>query len=141
MPRQGSYSKPMSEQKSYGDIETDRELVCESMPSLEDADDKEYASQGEFLVAMRYLSVQDKEEDEVQRENTFHTRCHVQNKVCSVIIDGRSCTNVASTTMVEKLGMPTSKHPHLYKLQGSCFSISNGSRSSIQKNTRDVLSS
>ena len=44
-------------------------------------------------------------------------RCHVQNKVCSVIIDGGSCTNVASTTMVEKLGMPTSKHPRPYKLQ------------------------
>ena len=34
-----------------------------------------------------------------------------------MIIDGGSCTNVASTTMVEKLGMPTSKHPRPYKLQ------------------------
>ena len=34
-----------------------------------------------------------------------------------MIIDGGSCTNVASTTMVEKLGMPTSKHPRSYKLQ------------------------
>ena len=61
--------------------------------------------------------MQAKEEDEVQRENIFHTKCHVQNKVCSVIIDGKSCTNAASTTMVEKLRMPTSKHPHPYKLQ------------------------
>ena len=30
--------------------------------------------------------------------------CHVQNKVCSV-------------TLVEKLGMQTSKHPRPYKLQ------------------------
>ena len=55
--------------------------------------------------------MQAKEDDEVQRENIFHTRCQVQNKVCSVIINGGSCTNVASTTLVEKLGMPTSKHP------------------------------
>ncbi|KAL6313178.1 hypothetical protein AAG906_016765 [Vitis piasezkii] len=28
-----------------------------------------------------------------------------------------SCTNIASTTMVEKLGLPTIKHPRPYKLQ------------------------
>ena len=94
-----------------GDIETNNELDCDSMPSLEDADDEEYAVQGELKVERRDLSVQVKEDDEVQRENIFHTRCHVQNKVCSVIIDGGSCTNVTSTTLVEKLGMPTSKHP------------------------------
>ena len=34
-----------------------------------------------------------------------------------MIIDGGSCTNVTSTTLVEKLRMPTSKHPRPYKLQ------------------------
>ena len=34
-----------------------------------------------------------------------------------MIIDGGSCTNVASATMVEKLGMPTCKNPRPYKLQ------------------------
>ena len=53
----------------------------------------------------------------MQRDNIFHTSCHVQNKVCSVIIDVGSCTNVASITMVEKPGMPTCKHPRPYKLQ------------------------
>ena len=70
-----------------------------------------------MFVAKRALSLQDKEEEEVQRENIFHTMCHVQNKVCSVIIDSGSCTNVASTTLVEKLGLLTSKHPRPYKLQ------------------------
>ena len=69
------------------------------------------------MVARRALSVQAKGEDKVQRENIFHTKCHVQNKVCSVIFDGGSYTNVASTTLLEKLGMPTSKHPRPYKLQ------------------------
>jgi len=55
--------------------------------------------------------------DEVQRENIFHTRCYVKDKVCSVFIDGGSCTNVASTIMVEKLGLPMVKHPRPYKLQ------------------------
>ena len=34
-----------------------------------------------------------------------------------MIIDGGNCTNVTSTTLVEKLGMPTSKHSRPYKLQ------------------------
>ena len=34
-----------------------------------------------------------------------------------MIIDSGSCTNVASTTLVEKLRLPTSKHPRPYKLQ------------------------
>ena len=94
--------------RDNGEIETDNESDCDSMSSLEDADDEEDAIQGELMVARRALSVQAKEDDEMQRDNIFHTRCHVQNKVCSVIIDGGSCTNVASTTLVGKLGLSTS---------------------------------
>ncbi|XP_048234275.1 uncharacterized protein LOC125370893 [Ricinus communis] len=59
-----------------------------------------------------------KEDDtlEQQRDNIFHTRCHVQGKTCLVIIDGGSCTNVASTLMVEKLGLNLIPHPRPYKL-------------------------
>jgi hypothetical protein len=67
-------------------------------------------------VAGRALSLQAKGVDEIQRENIFHTRCYVKDKVCSVIIDGGSCTNVASTIMVEKLGLSMAKHPIPYKL-------------------------
>ena len=87
----------------------DHESDCDSRPSLEHSDYEEYAAQEELLVARRALSVQAKEEDEVQRENIFHTRCHVQNKVCSVIFDGGSCTSVANTTLVEKLGLSTNR--------------------------------
>jgi hypothetical protein len=68
-------------------------------------------------VARRALSLQAKGVDEVQRENIFHTRSYVKDKVCSMIIDGGSCTNVVSTIMVEKLGLPMVKHPRPYKLQ------------------------
>ncbi|RVW64075.1 hypothetical protein CK203_051114 [Vitis vinifera] len=79
-------AKPKIEQKQEvishgnqdnGEIESDDEDDTESMPPLEDVDDEEYVMQGELLVARRALS--------------------------SVIIDGGSCTNIASTTMVEKL--------------------------------------
>jgi hypothetical protein len=83
------------------------------MPPLEDADDEQSA----VVVARRVLNVQVKEEESRQRENLFHTRCFVNNKVCSVIIDGGSCTNVASTYLVEKLALTTLKHPHPYRLQ------------------------
>ena len=88
------------------------------MPPLEEVSEEEYlALDALTLVARRALSLQAKEVDEVQWENIFHTRCYVKDKVCSVIIDGGRCTNVASTTIVEKLGLPTLKHPILYKLQ------------------------
>ena len=62
--------------------------------------------------------MQVKEEDnEVQRDNIFQTRCHVDSKVCSVIIDSGSFTNAASTLLVEKLSLRTLKHPRRYKLQ------------------------
>ena len=102
-----------------GEVETESESDADQMPLLEDAcdDDVEYPVEGESLVARRALSAQVKEDDmEQQRESIFHTRCHINNKVCSMIIDGGSCTNVAGTTLVEKLNLPTLKHPRLYKL-------------------------
>ena len=41
----------------------------------------------------------------------------MNGKVCSLIIDGGSYTNVASTRLVEKLGLKTTPHPKPYKLQ------------------------
>ena len=61
--------------------------------------------------------MQVKEKNEVERDNIFQTRCLIKDKVCSMIIDGGSCTNVASTTIVEKLNLPTMKYPRPYKLQ------------------------
>lgn len=52
-----------------------------------------------------------------QRENIVHTRSTINEKVCMVIIDGWSSTNVVSTTLIDKLKLPTSKHHQPYKLQ------------------------
>ena len=70
-------------------------------------------------MTRRTLSVQVKEEDDevVQRNNIFHATCHIGDKVCSVVIDGGIFTNVASMELVEKLSLPTMKHPQPYKLQ------------------------
>ncbi|XP_073117069.1 uncharacterized protein [Elaeis guineensis] len=73
-------------------------------------------NEGELLVIRRNLNLQAKVDDE-QRENIFHTRCTIHDKVCGIIIDGGSCTNVASTILVEKLNLVTIKHPCPYRLQ------------------------
>ncbi|WZY99598.1 hypothetical protein YC2023_071927 [Brassica napus] len=72
---------------------------------------------GRLLVTRRLLNLQTKNEELEQRENLFYTRCMVQGKVCSLIIDGGSCVNVASLTMVKKLGLKIQKHPRPYRLQ------------------------
>ena len=90
--------------------ESDDDECDLEMPELEDASDNEAVqspSHGELLVTRRIMNVQAKMEDEVQCENIFYTRCKVQDKVCGMIIDGGSCTNIASTILVEKLHLYT----------------------------------
>ncbi|XP_071917073.1 uncharacterized protein [Coffea arabica] len=103
-----------------GDIVTDdEEEDYKDMPPLVEEEDgiEEVPTQDKVgLVARRALATQ-ASKDELQRDNIFYTRCHVTNKVCSLVIDPGSCTNVASALMVEKLNLPTSEHPCPYKLQ------------------------
>ena len=83
----------------------------EDMPDLVDANDDiqedEYehgvevvvthATEGKVmnLVTQRALNTQMKiDEVEQQRENIFHTRCLIRDNLCSMIIDGGSCTNI-----------------------------------------------
>ena len=46
----------------------------------------EVADEGEMLMVRRVMSGL-KEEKEEQRENIFHSRCTIQEKVCSLIVD------------------------------------------------------
>ncbi|XP_039055027.1 uncharacterized protein LOC120197653 [Hibiscus syriacus] len=102
-----------------GEIESESDNDEQDTPLMDDNEDDDqvqtYAT-GEALVVKRSLNAQPIR-DEQQRENIFHTRCLVNDKVCVVIIDSGSCTNVASTVMVDKLGLKTTKHPNPYKLQ------------------------
>ncbi|KAK8652107.1 hypothetical protein V6N13_061131 [Hibiscus sabdariffa] len=98
------------------EVESEQEEDEIEDDAIQEQEELEHAVEGEALIVKRSLSMQPIEGDE-QHENIFHTRCHIGGKVCFVIIDGGSCTNVASTLMVEKLGLATTKHPHLHKLQ------------------------
>lgn len=107
--------------RDNGEVMIKSEDDSDGMPELVDTSDDDgvvYPVTGESLVTRRALNTHIKVDDaEQQRENIFHTRCHVNNKVCSMIIDRGSYTNVASTILVEKLNLPILKHSRPYKLQ------------------------
>jgi len=86
-------------------------------PSEEETEEEQEATiltpeVSEFLVLNRVLHTMESPKEESQRELIFHSR-----KVCSLIIDGGSCTNVASSHLVDKLKPPIIPQPHPYSLQ------------------------
>ena len=96
------------EEQNEGEIEGDHEETLEEV--------EEETNEGEMLVLRRVLNGQKGAKDE-QRDNVFHTWCTIQDNVCSLIIDGRSCANVVSLSMIEKLGLQAMVHPHPYNIQ------------------------
>nr|XP_043611670.1 uncharacterized protein LOC122583316 [Erigeron canadensis] len=81
----------------------------------EDPSEEEFgeADFGDMLVIRRAMHVDEASDDKAQRENIFHSRCTIKGKVCSLIIDRGNCANAASTYMVDKLGLSTTKHPYI----------------------------
>ena len=90
---------------------------ADSGPIFDEEDSFDYPAHGPLLVTRRSLSVQPKTNENEQRENLFHSRCLVSEKVCSLIIDGGSCTNVASDTLVRKLGLATRPLSRPFRLE------------------------
>ncbi|RDY05617.1 hypothetical protein CR513_10522, partial [Mucuna pruriens] len=70
--------------------------------------------EGDLLVVRRLLNSHVGEEVETQR---FHSRCLILGNLCSMVIDWRSCVNVASEKLVKKLDLPTFVYPRPCKLQ------------------------
>ncbi|XP_021755458.1 uncharacterized protein LOC110720719 [Chenopodium quinoa] len=87
-----------------------------------DAEEEEHVSEvepethGKSLVLRRALHSQTVPMENNQREKNFLTRCKVKERLCDMIIDSGSCTNVVSTTLIDKLKHPTTEHPQPYKL-------------------------
>ncbi|KAA3449090.1 gag-pol polyprotein [Gossypium australe] len=75
------------------------------------------ADRYESLVAQRVLSTQVAPPEKNQRHTLFHTKGVVQERSIRIIIDSGSCNNLASTVLVEKLSLPTRKHPNPYHIQ------------------------
>jgi len=92
--------------------EVDSELSKSSHSSSSEAEDDSFLplEEGDLLMVWRLMENLCKDRDNTQRKK-IHSRCLVNGKVCSLIIDGGSCTNVASTRLMEKLGLKTTHHP------------------------------
>lgn len=91
----------------------------DEMPPLEDCSNVEVENpvHGDFFLSRRVLGIHNKEDsDEEQCEHIFHTRCYVKDKLCTMIVDSDSCTNVTSTLLMDKLNLQTHKHSKLHKL-------------------------
>ena len=58
---------------------------------------------GELLVIRRALHTKEVPLEPSQREQILHTCCTARGKVCKLIIDKGSCTNVASIPLIDKL--------------------------------------
>ncbi|XP_056850830.1 uncharacterized protein LOC130500129 [Raphanus sativus] len=108
---------PIFDEEADGVIDEFCSTFVESSGPIYDEDVLDEPSQGSLLVTRRTLSVQPKSNEKEQRENLFHSRCLISDKVCSLIIDGGSCTNVASDTLVKKLGLVTRPLPRPFRLE------------------------
>ncbi|KAJ0442908.1 putative transcription factor interactor and regulator CCHC(Zn) family [Helianthus annuus] len=78
-----------------------------------------YPDKGEALVVQRLLHTEptpSSDDTAWLRTTIFRTRCTSKSKICNVIIDGGSCENIVSQTMVDKLKLPLHDHPAPYQL-------------------------
>jgi hypothetical protein len=102
----GEYSSASdSEETRHAMLATDHAYNEEVHVAPGDAD------RYESLVAQRVLSTQVAQPENNQRHTLFHTKGVVQERSIRIIIDSGSCNNLASTALVEKLSLPTHKHP------------------------------
>ncbi|KAL9244399.1 hypothetical protein vseg_018179 [Gypsophila vaccaria] len=104
------------------DVGKDEEEECEAYE----------APTYDTALVLRTLQTKSVSLDSEQRDQIFHTKCQVKDKWCSLIIDGGSCTNVASSEMVEKLGLQTMAHPRPYSLHW----LDDGSKVKVSKQVR-----
>ena len=108
----GEYSSASdSEEIQHTMLATDHAAKADAHVNPEDAD------RYESLVALRVLSTQVAPPEKNQRHTLFHTKGVVQERSIRIIIDSGSCNNLASTVLVEKLSLPTRKHPNPYHIQ------------------------
>jgi len=96
-----------------------REYTSESYGSEEDEEEEIEVEvmEGGLLMIRRLLGSQLHALTQSQRDNIFHTRCYINGKLCFLIIDSESCTDVASSRLVSKLNLESKPHPRPYKLQ------------------------
>ncbi|XP_021775237.1 uncharacterized protein LOC110739089 [Chenopodium quinoa] len=80
------------------------------------------------LVVRRALQARVDEPLAPQRQHIFITKCKIKGEVCDLIVDGGSEANTVSKTLIARLGLSTTNHPHPYKLSWLDSNSSTGVR-------------
>jgi len=83
---------------------------CDTQPDIK-IDDNDVASNGLSMMAREVHSDGTTIDVRGQRSNIFHSECKVHDKVCKLIIDGGSFTNVISSDLVHALSLSTWRLP------------------------------
>ncbi|KAL4379037.1 hypothetical protein GQ457_02G026240 [Hibiscus cannabinus] len=128
--------------RDNGEIESDHEDDIQDPIQVEDDEDDDELqtfSTGDALIVKRSLTTQPVQ-NEQQRENIFHTRCLVNDKVCVVIIDSGSCTNVASSVIVEKLAplTPSQVQEDQIRLRKNVEEIQGKKKMNVYASSKDI---
>ena len=102
--------------EQYDDEEVN-ELTDNSVFDLDSVDEDVVTGDvGTALVVRRSCLTPRAGNDEWLRNNIFQSTCTIKGKVYRFMIDGGSCENIIAAEAVQKLGIPTVKHPKPYKL-------------------------
>ena len=102
--------EPESKPKSYSKEE---ETYNEGKLSKE-CDYYDGMTEGQSLTARPLLVI--KGEEVWRRTSIFKTRASCQGRLCTTIIDGGNILNIASQELVEKLNLPTKRHPNSFRV-------------------------
>ena len=87
----GHYASECPTKKNM--ISLSKTQIVSEPSSEEEKEDVEVeldALEGDLLMIRRLLGSKMQALDQTQRENIFHTRCSIQGKICSLIVDGGS---------------------------------------------------
>ncbi|CAA7042010.1 unnamed protein product [Microthlaspi erraticum] len=91
----------------------DEEIVSEPQTETEE---RVSGDTGTVLVLRRSCLMPQAIEESWLRTNLFRTTCTIRGKVCRLLVDSGSCTNIISEEAAHKLALFTEPHPRPYPL-------------------------
>jgi len=96
------------------------EIDCLASELVEEEEEEEETTTvltpdvGELLVLQRILHANEGMREENQRDHIFHSRCNIQGKVCSLIIDGVVVLTLPQLIWSASLAYPPFHTPALF---------------------------
>ncbi|XP_019266306.1 PREDICTED: uncharacterized protein LOC109243773 isoform X2 [Nicotiana attenuata] len=95
----------------------DHETTLTELDDIQQVSNGEYRRKEDMLVRKALSTSMEEEVENTQRHNIFYTRCLILDRMCTLVVDGASCDNLVSATLVKELKLETFSHPTPCKLQ------------------------